>query len=318
MAVVVSRGRASREQLQTHSLLYALSIPVLHLVLVCVPLIHPEATGPADILLPAFRAALLLAIPFYLAGIVIGIALTRMPGRIGVTYSVDLAGAALGCVLAVLLLQWSDISTATFAAATLAVAGALCLQRLGGSRAGRDGAGPAGAVPGRDDRERGRRPAPRHPPDVREGAGGRSRPLDLRGLEQPLPDPPDRGERRAGLLLGPGPRRRGLPGRDPRLIIDGSAFTDVTEWHGDPATLDWVQYDVTSVPYHLHRGGDAAIIGTGGGRDVLTALSARSRSVTGIELNGILVDLHRDRLRTFSGLADRPEVKLVHDEARFT
>src|SRR5262249_61701466 len=92
-----------------------------------------------------------------------------------------------------------------------------------------------------------------------------------------------------------------------RLIIDGGAFTDVTRGDGDPASLDWVQYDVTSAPYHLRRGGDVAVIGVGGGRDVCTAIWADSKSITGIELNGILIDLHKGRLRSESRFAERPE-----------
>jgi hypothetical protein len=98
--------------------------------------------------------------------------------------------------------------------------------------------------------------------------------------------------------------------------IDGCAGTVLTTWDGDPGSLAWVQHDVTALPYHLRRGGDVAVIGVGGGRDLLTALWARSRSVTGIEVNGALIDLLEGELRSRAGLADRPEVTLVHDEAR--
>jgi hypothetical protein len=312
------QGEGARDQLQSLSLLYALSIPVLHVVLVRVPLkIGSVATGPTDVLLPAFSAAILLAIPFYLAGMVIGIALTRMPGRIGVTYSVDLAGAALGCLLAVLLLQWSDISTATFAAATLAVAGALCLQRLGGASA-RPGIAVAllplfvvgtiwnGAAESdhaiRLTYEKGQ---PVNRDDLTyERWNSHSQIMVAQAKEGPA------------AYWGPGRGAERFRSVTSRLIIDGSAYTDVTEWHGDRSGLDWVQFDVTATPYHLRPGGDAAVIGVGGGRDVLTALWARCRSVTGIELNGILVDLLNGRLRQFAGIADQPEVKLVHDEAR--
>src|SRR5205823_4887276 len=82
-------------------------------------------------------------------------------------------------------------------------------------------------------------------------------------------------------------------------------------WSGDPAELEWVKHDLTSLPYHLRTGGDAAVIGVGGGRDVLTALWARSRSVTGIEINGILLGLLRGDWREFTLLADRPGVTVA-------
>src|SRR5262249_46604272 len=87
------------------------------------------------------------------------------------------------------------------------------------------------------------------------------------------------------FFWGPGRGAEGLKAETARLVIDGDADTHVTRWDGDPASLSWVQYDVTAAPYHLRPGSDAAVIGVGGGRDVLTALWARSRSVTGIELN---------------------------------
>ena len=80
-------------------------------------------------------------------------------------------------------------------------------------------------------------------------------------------------------------------------------------------SLDWVQYDVTALPYHLRRG-SAGIIGVGGGRDVLTAIRFGSPSITGIEVNQAMVDVLEGPYRSFSPLVDHPGVRLVHDEAR--
>src|SRR5262249_52181684 len=125
----------ARRQLAAFSLLYAVSIPTTHLIVLRVPfgldLVSFQLT---NVVANALRAAILLALPFYLAGIAIGIALTRIPGRIGITYAVDLLGAAAGCLLAVPILRWSDISTATCAAGTLALLGAFCFQPPKGNR----------------------------------------------------------------------------------------------------------------------------------------------------------------------------------------
>ena len=83
----------------------------------------------------------------------------------------------------------------------------------------------------------------------------------------------------------------------------------------DTDALDWVQYDITATPYHLRRG-DAAVIGVGGGRDILSAIWGGSRSVTGIEINGNLLNALQGPYRTFAAIADRPEVSLIHGEAR--
>jgi spermidine synthase len=310
-------GENARKQLAGVSFVYALSVPVLHIVIVHVPLpLDLVSYSLSHVAVTAFLAALLLAIPFYLAGIVIGVALTRIPGRIGITYCVDLVGAATGCLLAVPLLSCSDISTAIFAAGALGVAGSLCFHAYAGS-IGRlwltavllplfvlgtvwNGVEAPYAV--RLIYEKGE--AINRQEIVYEGWNSHSQ-IVLKPFQTGEPS-----------YWGPGKHPEGLQAVTARLIIDGSAYTDVTRWNGDPRSLDWVQYDVTSAPYHLRHGGDVAVIGVGGGRDVCTALWAESRSITGIELNGILLDLHKGRLRSETRLADREEVRLVHDEAR--
>jgi spermidine synthase len=98
-------------------------------------------------------------------------------------------------------------------------------------------------------------------------------------------------------------------------VIDGEAATPLTEWNGDLAALDWVPYDVTTLPYYL-RHGDAAVIGVGGGRDILAAIWGRSTSVVGIDVNKVMLDVIANSHRAFAGIANRPEVTLVHDDGR--
>src|SRR5262249_20142496 len=100
------------------------------------------------------------------------------------------------------------------------------------------------------------------------------------------------------------------------LVIDGEAATSLTKWDGSVESLAWPASDVTWRPYHVRPGGDAAGIGVGGGRDVLTALSFGCRSVTGIEINQVMLDVLEQKKRDVANIAGRPDVKLVHDEAR--
>ena len=101
------------------------------------------------------------------------------------------------------------------------------------------------------------------------------------------------------------------------VLLDGEAGTPMTEWDGNPASLDWVSYDVTALPYQIRKGGTVAVIGVGGGRDILAAIwsgSARrspaSRSTT--TSSPCSTRYHR----RFTRLADHPGVRLVHDEGR--
>jgi hypothetical protein len=98
---------------------------------------------------------------------------------------------------------------------------------------------------------------------------------------------------------------------------DGSAGTPITEFDGDTRKLGYLLDDVTSVGYQLGRPATAAIVGAGGGRDVLTALTANVRDITAIELNSGIVDIVRSDLGAFSGhLYDRPGVHTVVGEGR--
>src|SRR5258708_12580506 len=66
-----------------------------------------------------FKAIVLLAAPFAIGGIAVSLALTRSGFPIGITYGVDLLGAATGCLPSLALLTWMDASSAMFMIAAL-------------------------------------------------------------------------------------------------------------------------------------------------------------------------------------------------------
>jgi hypothetical protein len=73
----------------------------------------------------------------------------------------------------------------------------------------------------------------------------------------------------------------------------------------------------TDVSYVLGRSPKrVAIIGVGGGPDILPALAEGATQIVGFELNGRIIELLRDGLDGYITLAHRPEVHLIHDEAR--
>lgn len=69
--------------------------------------------------------------------------------------------------------------------------------------------------------------------------------------------------------------------------------------------------------YHLGRTvHKSAIIGVGGGSDLLPALRSGAKRVDGYELNRIFVDLLERDFKQFNAITSRPEVHLLHTEAR--
>jgi hypothetical protein len=302
-------GPKALEALRRIALQFACVTPIAHALTLVIPI--QGETGTVVVTAMVFLT-IAVAAPFYLSGVLVTIALTRIPGKIGLVYAVDLLGAALGTLLVIPLLQESNITSAFLFCSALAAAAAFAFA-------------------------------------MASGAGGRVKVIGLVLLllggawlnqvaEDPLrvwyhkgnyPDKPfkqywnihsqvlvARIPNRAPPFWGPGIGAERFSVRGVPMMIDGAAATKMSAWDGKNESLEWTEYDVTSLPYHLRKGGQVAVVGVGGGRDVLAALRAGSTRVDGIEINRVFIDLLEGERRDFAGIADRPEVVFVHDEAR--
>ena len=87
---------------------------------------------------------------------------------------------------------------------------------------------------------------------------------------------------------------------------------------GDANSVDFLRYDITNLAYAARNKGRVAIIGVGGGRDVLSAHVFGVRDVTGVEVNPLFIDLltDPDKLRGYAGIEDLTGVRLIVDEGR--
>jgi hypothetical protein len=295
------------------TLALAIAIPVSHLANLAMPMPGVRGFAPTEIATLAI-ATLVLAMPFVLSGVVVTLALTRSGGPIGLLYGADLGGAAAGCLLIVWLLERSDITTTAITTGACCAFGSVCFARA----AGRAVVGPAVMTAvmlalGVANATAARPLGVLYPKDqwlwLRDDIVEYSRwnAHSYVTVWKPMPKTPQ--------YWGPA---RDAP--QPQVMIahaniDGQAGTAITEWDGDPESLDWVQYDVTALPYHLRRG-RVGIIGVGGGRDLLTAIRFGSSSITGIEINKSILGAIEGPYRQFAHVADHPGVRLVHDEAR--
>jgi len=102
------------------------------------------------------------------------------------------------------------------------------------------------------------------------------------------------------------------------IFIDADAITAVTEVKKQKGELEFFKYIPSSVAYQLRKRSKVCIIGAGGGFDILTALSAGdAEHVTGVELNGDIVDVVADHVKAFAGdLYGLPNVRLEITEGR--
>ena len=124
----------------------------------------------------------------------------------------------------------------------------------------------------------------------------------------------------AAFGWGVGSKATAAPKNMPKqmwLEQDASAGTPITAFDGDLSRLDYLFYDVTSAAYSWRKPASVAIVGTGGGRDILTALASGAKQVKAIELNGGIVDILTGPLKEFSGdVYGLPAVSTVVGDGR--
>jgi spermidine synthase len=82
---------------------------------------------------------------------------------------------------------------------------------------------------------------------------------------------------------------------------DASACTPIVPFDGDFSKVDFLKYDITSLPYYLRKNANVFILGVGGGRDVLTALAFDSKKITGVDIHPVMVDLLKNKFAAYSG-----------------
>lgn len=126
------------------------------------------------------------------------------------------------------------------------------------------------------------------------------------------------GGRGYGFSWGPGTKYpTDTQARTLWLEQDGSAGTPITGYHGDLADVEHLLFDVTSVGYQLRPPTKVAIVGAGGGRDILSALLAGAADIDAIELNGYTIDAVSERFSELSGdIYHAPGVRAITDEGR--
>jgi hypothetical protein len=272
--------------------------------------------------------ALCLAIPFVFSGIVVSLALTRSPFPIGRVYGVDLVGAAAGCLGVLFLLDHTDAPSAILWVSVIAATGTLFFA---GSAVGT-------APPTRPFLHvllrhritiflvllvcaifngltdygfqplvvKGRFEGPQNPIFLEWNSFSR---IAVYPMEATTP-----------YMWGPSPRfpSEYFTVEQRRLHIDGDAGTVATRFTGNLKDVEFLKFDVTNLAYHLPGRERAAIIGVGGGRDILSAAVFGYRDITAVEINPIFVKLLTEEpgFANFTNITQLEGVKLVVDGGR--
>ena len=310
----------TKERLAQASFLFSVTVVVSFLTQLSVPF-QPEWT-----VLGVYSVAftyLVISVPFIFAGIAVSLALTRFPTRVSRLYAVDLIGAGLGTITLVWLLDsLKDGSSAVLAVAALAAFGAVLFAYDAGlSRTMAAAAvgmlllaamAVGNAVSVQD-----------HHPVLRiryaKNQVEEAVPLYERwNAFSRVRVEGDPTTPRPAFAYGLSPRYAG-DASVPWLLLDldGMSATPLTRFDGDRDSLGYLRYDLTNLVHYLRPNANVVVIGSGGGRDVLAALSFDQPSVTAVEMNGAVLEAVNGYFGWFTGHLDRqPSVRFVLDEGR--
>ncbi len=273
----------------------ALIVPVVLVIVLRIP-VSLDISKANFLRLTAIYLA--SAVPFFITGLEFSVVFARQASHVSRLYAADLAGGALACLAIVPLLNWlGGPNTVIFTGACMAIAGMVWAVD---SRARKSAAGRAIFL------------------FILIAANYSGKLLDIVYAKGGFRDSAWVEFARWNAISRVEVDRQG-PGR--AIVIDADASTylmnvDPRHWQGG-----W-QKNLMSAPPALANvlrpHGEFAIIGPGGGVDVLRAVATGSPNVTGIEINPIIANtIMRGRYADYTyHLYEQPEVHIHVTDGR--
>jgi spermidine synthase len=267
---------------------------------------------------------LLIAVPFFLAGGIVGIILTGAGERAHRMYAVDLLGAGGGALAIVPALYLGPPWTLLPALGCLVLMGALwCGLKLKRPRLG--GITLLVAVGALTTVYVWMPPLPKihhtkalpmtlsfpdaHIEAKRVGPLGM---IDVVGSDLIRYVP--------GLSLNFGLKDESTPALLPKqkaIFTDADAPSPISKFTGDLDELTYLDFTSMALPYHIRQPERLLVVGAGGGMDVLLGLRHHTPEITALEANQQIVGLLREPFAEFSGhLYSQPMVRVKVREAR--
>ncbi len=239
------------------------------------------------------------AVPFFLTGLLFSVVFARETSRIPRLYGADLCGGALACLAVVPLLNWAGGPNAILVSAIALAASSMIWAD---SRSARRNAGWMALAL-----------------IVLTAANYSGRLIDVVYAKGMFRDPAWVEFARWNALSRVEVDRQG---HAKAIVIDADASTyimnaDVSRWH-DTAWENDLMSAPPALANVLRPHGEFAIIGPGGGVDVLRAVANGSPSVTGIEINPIIATtIMRGRYADYAQhLYERPDVHIHVTDGR--
>ncbi|MCU1235756.1 MAG: hypothetical protein JWP63_3723 [Candidatus Solibacter sp.] len=269
---------------------------LLVIVALAILLAQGDTLSSWDLALVYFTTAL----PFFLAGAIVSLAISETIEHVDRIYFFDLAGAAAGCFLLLAMVRLvGGPDTVIGAAVTFAVAAAIW-HSLAGSRSGRAGSVAlaltlvAFLVYNQ-----------KHPVLTIRHAKGQALPVEVFKRWNDLS--------RIGVV-------RQSDG-EYNIVIDADAATTIAHFdfnHLTEKNRADLMLQGPALPYAVRPGAKTLIIGPGGGWDVARAIAAGSKDVTAVEINPLIAHtVMQQRFARYSNnLYWRPDVHLYVEDGR--
>ncbi len=272
---------------------------------------------------------LVLLPPYVLLGVAVSLALTRSSHRVSLVYGVDLVGASSGCLVTLALLTVIDTYDAILVVGAIGAIAASTFSADGRAGRVRTQAAEPKATPNFLSR-----------PGLALGvlllvAGVNAllgthglRPVLLKGgIERSYQLTEERWNSFSRIAMTMRPQSDAFlfsaseiaphVQLDQALMtIDAEANTAMYRFGGDPREIDFLRFDATALAYYIRHQGRSAVVGIGGGRDLLTASIFGFRDITGVDYNPIFVRLFAHDYGDFSGAGKIPGLRLIVDDAR--
>ena len=257
---------------------------------------QPDIGGAPSLVMVALYGLIFLP-GLIAAGSFLAMAFARNKEWIGTLYAWDLVAAAVACLSAIALLRLLQGPVVLLAPALIAAAGALILAR------------------GRREQIAGVALVALSVAMIAVSAAGGHTLFRItpEGLRKPILERWNEHSRIIAFKDDSATRE---------LIIDRAAATymrsmplkpDGSLPEPDPAWRKGAQFPVYAVERQLDN---VAIIGVGGGQDLLPPVWHGAKRIDGYELNKTFIDLIQTDFKDFNSLGARPEVHLIHSEAR--
>lgn len=292
------------------SFLFHLKVPFI--------LYHDVIAGWKNVVL----TYVVIAVPFVFSGIAVTLALTRFPGKVSRLYGADLLGAALGCILLMVVINLTtDASTTVLFVCAFSAMGAFAFALTKSGPILRGFTAVVAAVflimavghtvlvyQG-------------HPLLFLENSKGKNEPPPLFVEWNSFSrihvfGNPDEAHAPFGWGISD-VLPKDMRVRELEMRIDAEAGTKLTAYSGQKSEILHLKYDVTNIAHYLREQADLLVVGAGGGRDVLSGLVFDQNHIRAVELNPIIIDAVTDEFGEFTGHLDRnPKIEFVCDEAR--